>query len=346
MPRALVAQIDLEAVGEEGEEVDSNTHSVVGFADCRSNAPSRAIRRSFRCLRRSIVDARLRRPRQCFQASRWSRALHASRTIANRVRSRCADRLDERKPQLILQHNPDHPQRRSPQRVGVFAAGRLLVDRPEADQRIELVGERDGDRDRRGRDAVVRALRLVVFLDRVGDARLFALRRRVIAAHQALQLGKLADHFGDEIGLGELRRALGEARVGADDRRQFSRQRGDALDALALRAELLVEDDVQRLQLLQPLVERLFRLVGIVVQRREVGAPEVARVGQPRPHDAPVARRDRRPAVAGDEVGDEDELVGEARLALPSASWPGLTRPSTSFACPPAPPGWPGQARP
>ena len=92
-----------------------------------------------------------------------------------------------------------------------------------------------------------------------------------------------------------------------------------------------MEDDVQRLQLLQPLVERLFRLVGVVVQRREVGAPEVARVGQPRPHDAPIARRDRRAAVAGDEVGDENELVGEARPALPSTSWPGLTRPSTSL---------------
>ena len=92
------------------------------------------------------------------------------------------------------------------------------------------------------------------------------------------------------------RRAARSARsgVGADDRRQLARQRGDALDALALRAELLVEDDVQRLQLLQPLVERLFRLVGVIVQRREVGAPEVARVGEPRPHDAPVARRNRR----------------------------------------------------
>ena len=46
---------------------------------------------------------------------------------------------------------------------------RLFVDGPEADQRVDLVGERDRDGDRIGRDAVVGALRLVVFLDRRGD---------------------------------------------------------------------------------------------------------------------------------------------------------------------------------
>ena len=93
---------------------------------------------------------------------------------------------------------------------------------------------------------------------------------------------------------------------------------------------------------LQPLVERLVGLVGIVVQRREVGAPEMARVGEPRPHDPPIARRDRLAAVAGDEVGDEDELVGEARLSrFPlrhGRACPG--HPSRSR----PPPGWPGQS--
>ena len=77
-----------------------------------------------------------------------------------------------------------------------------------------------------------------------------ALQGRVVAAHQALQLGKLADHFGDEIGLGEPRGALRQFRIGADHRREFARQRRDALDALVLRAKLLVKDDA--LQLLQP----------------------------------------------------------------------------------------------
>jgi hypothetical protein len=118
----------------------------------------------------------------------------------------------------------DHPQRRPPQRIGVLAPGRLLVDRPEADQRVELVGERDGDRDRVGRHAVARAERLVVLLE-ARRPRVLALRQRVVAAHQALQLGELADHLGHEIGLGELRRALGLLRVGADQRRDLARQR-------------------------------------------------------------------------------------------------------------------------
>ena len=53
------------------------------------------------------------------------------------------------------------------------------------------------------------------------------------------------------------RRARGELGIGADQRRELARQRRDALHALALRAELLVEDDVERLQLGEALVERL-----------------------------------------------------------------------------------------
>ncbi len=44
----------------------------------------------------------------------------------------------------VSQGNADHPQRRAPQRVGIFAPGRLLVDRPEADQRVDFVRKRDG----------------------------------------------------------------------------------------------------------------------------------------------------------------------------------------------------------
>ncbi len=46
--------------------------------------------------------------------------------------------------------------------------------------------------------------------DRVGDARVLALRAGVIAADQALELGELADHPGNEIGLGEPRGEIGE----------------------------------------------------------------------------------------------------------------------------------------
>ena len=43
---------------------------------------------------------------------------------------------------------PDHAERRAAELIGIARARRLLADRPEADQRVELVGERHGDGDR------------------------------------------------------------------------------------------------------------------------------------------------------------------------------------------------------
>ncbi len=111
------------------------------------------------------------------------------------------------------------------------------------------------------------------------------LERRVIAAHEALQLGELADHLGREVGLGQPRRLLGQRRVRADMRGDLPRQRGDALHALALSAELLVEAD--GVQLLEPLLE----LHGLV------RLPEEAGVGEAGADDAGVAGDDRRAAV-------------------------------------------------
>jgi hypothetical protein len=57
-----------------------------------------------------------------------------------------------------------------------------------------------------------------VVLDGGGDGRVLALRSRVVAAHEALQFGKLSHHLGDEVGLGEARGPLGQVRVGPDHR--------------------------------------------------------------------------------------------------------------------------------
>ena len=81
------------------------------------------------------------------------------------------DSLPRLQPHAVLQHDPDHAQRRPAQRIRVLAPRRLLVDGPEADQRVELVGQRHGDRDRVARHAVGGALRLVVLLDRRRDRR-------------------------------------------------------------------------------------------------------------------------------------------------------------------------------
>ena len=148
-------------------------------------------------------------------------------------RSACQKHRNQAQSDLVVQHDPDHPQRRPSQRIGILAPGRLFVDRPEPDQRVDLVGERDSDRDRIGRHQVVRSLRLVVVLAGCGDGCVLALRLGVVAAHQALQFGEFADHLGQQVGLGELRRAPGLVDIGADQRRQFGRQSFDALNALA-----------------------------------------------------------------------------------------------------------------
>ena len=72
----------------------------------------------------------------------------------------------------------------------------------------------------------------------VGDRGVLFLIERVIAAHHPLQLGELADHEADEIGLGQDRRALGKIGIGADARRNLARELPDALHPLdiAIRA--------------------------------------------------------------------------------------------------------------
>ncbi len=100
-------------------------------------------------------------------------------------------------------------------------------------ENVELVGERHCNRHRIGRHAIGRALRLVVLFDRGGDALVLALRQRVVAAHQALHFGEFTDDFGEQISLGELRRALDLGDIGADQRREFNRELFDTRHTLA-----------------------------------------------------------------------------------------------------------------
>ncbi len=72
-----------------------------------------------------------------------------------------------------------------------------------------------------------------------------------------------------------------------------------------------MEDDAERLELGEALVERLLGLVLVVGQVVQVGEPEMAGVGEAGAHHPPIAGGDRRPAVARDQVRDQDEAVGE-----------------------------------
>src|SRR5207247_6832119 len=94
--RALVAKLDLEAVGEEGEE-----------------------------FRRKLLAV----------DDRFSRALV-------KQAAQCRDsHIQDRDTKRVLNDQPDDTKRGAAQRIGILATRRLLVDRPETNQRIDLVGQ-------------------------------------------------------------------------------------------------------------------------------------------------------------------------------------------------------------
>ena len=128
----------------------------------------------------------------------------------------------------------------------------------------------------------------------------------VVAAHQTLQLGKLADHVRHEIGLAECGGPLGLGGIAAHQAGVVGRQPLQPLHALALGAELLVEH--HRIELRQPVGQR----------HLQVALPEESRIGEASAHDLGVTGGDRRPAVGGLDVGDEDEAGGE--LVRPAAA--------------------------
>ena len=230
----------------------------------------------------------------------------------------CVDDGLKRNSHIILQHQPDHPQSRTPQRIRIFRASRLLVNRPKTHQRVELVGQSHRNRHWSCGHKVARPLRFVMFFNRCAHVRMFALQRGVAAAHQALRLGEFAHDFGRQIGLAQLRCAIRQLRIGAHKRRQGARQSADALDAFALRPKLFVEHDVERLQFCKPLVERpgAVLLRDVIRQRRLIGLPEIQSVGQARAHHAGVAAGDRYSAVAGFNIGDEQELVRQSPIGM------------------------------
>ena len=203
-------------------------------------------------------------------------------------------------PQAVFHDQADDAERGAAQRVGVLGAGRLFVDREEADQGIQLVGQRHGDADRRGRAAVVGAERLVMLRDARRRPGRPAFAQGVVAAHDALKLGELSDHAGDQIGLGEpggQPRLIG---IGAgDEGGQFSRQRLHPGNFLGDRAELCVEGD------------RIERRNALFQLHLAVLVPEELGVRQAGAQHALVAGDHGGAAVRGGRVGDHDEAGGE-----------------------------------
>ncbi len=257
VPYAFLAQMHLEALGEEGEEVGGVEFAGVG-GTCR--------------------------------------------LLAIEPLSRCKC-LGERQAQAVLDDEPDDAQGRAPQGIGILGARRLLVDRPEADERVDLVGKRHGERDGCARAAVVGAERRVMLGDGLGHRRRLALVERVIAPHDALQLGELADHAGHEVGLGEEGGTARAAHLAAGDvGRELGGERLEARHLVAHAAEPGMEDEGRKLG------HALLELDLAVLVPEELG------VRQARAQHPLVARGDRPAAVRGRDVGHDDEVLCQAAV--------------------------------
>jgi hypothetical protein len=116
--------------------------------------------------------------------------------------------------QVALDQHAQHAKRVATQGEGVLVAGGQLADAEHVGQRLQLVRQCDAQADIAARQLIAGEARLVVVLDRIRDIGRLAVVQRVVAAHDALQLGELADHVGQQVGLGQHRSAVGGIRQG------------------------------------------------------------------------------------------------------------------------------------
>mmetsp|Transcript_5838 Transcript_5838/g.22820 ORF Transcript_5838/g.22820 Transcript_5838/m.22820 type:complete len:424 (+) Transcript_5838:342-1613(+) len=152
---------------------------------------------------------------------------------------------------------------------------------------------------------------LVVVFDGDGDAVAQALVAGVVAAHDALQLGELADHVGQQVALGEpggfldlavehLELVVGLDRVGQRRHAELMHdrmgKRRDPLGALTLRAQLAVVDHLGQAG------QAVFELFLAVLVVEELG------VGEARAHD-PLIALDDGAGVGRRDIADDEEVA-------------------------------------
>ena len=247
-------------------------------------------------------------------------------TFFERGKGRTEERQQRELP-FLRQQEADHAQCRTTQSKRILRPRRLFVNCPEADQRVELIGKRDGNRNRVFWHNIGRALRLVVFFNRSGDGFIFALKKRIFATHCALKFREFADNFRGEVSLCQNCRARSKLRIGTHQRRNLRSQFANAFNACALRAKLGMEGHIERIQTRHALIERLLQIKTELFRRSDelvevgqimlIGVPEIERIRQACAHDLAVAIGDFRATIAGCNVRHQNELVGKRlRFAL------------------------------
>ena len=135
---------------------------------------------------------------------------------------------------------------------------------------FQLVGQRDDRADLPARQRVAGETRPVTVFDGVGNIRRQAVVQGVVAAHDALQFGELADHVGRQVALGQQGGLLGLQREAFAAKFLADRlgDDADALDALALGAQPVVIDNLGQAE-----DARFQRLLAVLVEK-ELGVSQ------------------------------------------------------------------------
>ena len=180
----------------------------------------------------------------------------------------------------------------------ILVAGRHQADAVDADQGIQLVGQRRRRADVVLRQRIAGEARPVMLLDGARHFLALAVMQGIVLAHDALQLGELAHHVGEQVGLGQMRGALGQLGAGVEVAGDLAGQLGDALSPFELGAELVVVDHAA-----QFFHARSQGLLAVLVEE-ELG------VRQARAHH-PLVAADHRARVGRADVGHDQELVGQ-----------------------------------
>src|SRR5258706_6606012 len=200
--------------------------------------------------------------------------------------SHCAEGLE----------STDNPQSCAPETVRVLLPCRLESDAIDANQGLSAVGRHEhGSGQVLSLFASVLANQ-VLGADSVGHRGRLTVVERVITTHEALQLREFTDHFGEQVGLGQIRGAIYRARVGASAVGDKSTDRPDAFDAVELATELVVIDDTA--QLGHPGFERIAPILIV----------EELCIRQSRPEHALVAM-DYRLMIVRVQVADQQKSV-------------------------------------
>ncbi len=202
--------------------------------------------------------------------------------------------LDQIQIQLLLDQDAQDPERGPTQGVRVFAAGRQHADAEDAHEGVELVGNGHSGAGQRAWQFSASAAGHVLLVQRQCNVFGFAVGQGVVVACNALHLGKLANHFGRQVALGQQACTCGALSIAANAWRNERSELGDALSLVKHRTQLRLEHHV-----LQALVERL-QLLLLVLLKEELG------VGQTGANDFLVTVDDLGRVLAVD-VRDRNE---------------------------------------